>query len=36
MGRFGEMRLGRDYTPTFWNHTVFDPFGTNGVGARPT
>ncbi|MCY7315270.1 MAG: porin [Rubrivivax sp.] len=33
MGGFGEIRLGRDYTPTFWNHTIFDPFGTNGVGA---
>ncbi len=33
MGGFGEVRLGRDYTPTFWNHTVFDPFGTNGVGS---
>ena len=32
-GRFGEVRLGRDYTPTFWNDTVFDPFGTVGVGA---
>lgn len=32
MGGFGELRLGRDYTPTFWNHTVFDPFGTNGLG----
>lgn len=32
-GGFGEVRLGRDYTPTFWNHTVYDPFGTNGVGA---
>jgi predicted porin len=32
MGGFGEIRLGRDYTPDFWNHTVFDPFGTNGVG----
>lgn len=31
MGGFGEVRLGRDYTPDFWNHTVFDPFGTNGV-----
>ena len=28
----GELRLGRDYTPQFWNQTVFDPFGTNGVG----
>jgi predicted porin len=31
-GGFGEIRLGRDYTPTFWNTTIFDPFGTNGVG----
>lgn len=33
MGNWGEVRLGRDYTPTFWNWTVFDPFGTNGVGS---
>jgi predicted porin len=33
LGGFGEIRLGRDYTPDFWNHTVFDPFGTNGVGS---
>ena len=33
LGGFGELRLGRDYTPSFWNHTVFDPFGTNGVGS---
>jgi len=32
-GGFGELRLGRDYTATFWNDTVFDPFGTNGSGA---
>ena len=32
MGGFGEIRLGRDYTPTFWNNTVFDVFGTNGLG----
>ncbi len=32
-GNFGELRLGRDYTPTFWNYTVFDPFGTLGAGA---
>jgi predicted porin len=31
-GGFGEVRLGRDYKPTFWNLTVFDPFGTNGSG----
>jgi predicted porin len=28
----GELRLGRDYTPTFWNNTIFDAFGTNGLG----
>ncbi|MCU0968456.1 MAG: porin, partial [Rubrivivax sp.] len=33
LGGWGEVRLGRDYTPTFWNWTLFDPFGTNGVGA---
>jgi predicted porin len=31
--QWGELRLGRDYTPTFWSWTVYDPFGTNGVGA---
>ena len=33
-GGFGEIRLGRDYTPQFWNWTVYDPFGTNGVGTN--
>jgi predicted porin len=33
-GGFGEVRIGRDYTPSFWNDTVFDPFGTNGVGTN--
>jgi len=33
-GGWGELRLGRDYVPTFWNMTVFDPFGTNGVGTN--
>jgi predicted porin len=32
MGGMGELRLGRDYTPQFWSFTVYDPFGTNGVG----
>ena len=32
-GSWGAIRLGRDYTPTFWNHTAFDPFGTLGSGA---
>jgi len=35
-GGFGEFRLGRDYSPQFWNLTVFDPFGTNGVGTTQT
>jgi predicted porin len=35
-GGWGELRLGRDYTPQFWNHTIFDPFGTNGVGTTAT
>jgi predicted porin len=30
---WGEIRLGRDYTPTFWNMLVFSPFGINGVGS---
>jgi len=33
MGNFGELRIGRDYTPSFWNYTIFDPFGTNGPGS---
>ena len=33
-GNFGEVRLGRDYTPQFWTETAFDPFGTNGVGTN--
>jgi predicted porin len=32
-GGFGEVRLGRDYTPTFWSQTIFDAFGTNGLGS---
>lgn len=30
----GELRLGRDYTPTFWTQDVYDPFGTNGLGSN--
>lgn len=33
-GSVGELRLGRDYTPQFWNLTIFDPFLTSGVGAN--
>lgn len=36
MGGFGEVRIGRDYTPTFWNTTVYDAFGTNGIGQAST
>ncbi|MDB5874795.1 MAG: gram-negative porin family protein [Ramlibacter sp.] len=32
-GGWGELRLGRDYVPSFWNLAVFDPFGAVGVGA---
>ncbi len=33
-GSFGEIRLGRDYTPTFINLTpAAHPIGTNGVGS---
>ncbi len=35
-GGFGEVRLGRDYTPQFWNLAVFDPFGIVGVGTSQT
>ena len=33
-GNFGEFRLGRDYTPQFWNVTKFDPFSNNGVASN--
>lgn len=29
----GELRLGRDYTPTFYGFAHFDPFGTVGLGS---
>lgn len=29
---WGEIRAGRDYTPTYWNWSVYDPFGAIGVG----
>jgi len=31
-GGFGELRLGRDYTPIFWNDSMADPFAVQGVG----
>ncbi|MBV8500113.1 MAG: porin [Paucibacter sp.] len=34
-GSMGELRLGRDHTPTFWSTALFDPFGTGGgIGAN--
>jgi predicted porin len=33
-GGFGELRLGRDYTPTFTSDSAFDPYGTVGVGTN--
>jgi predicted porin len=36
-GRWGEVRVGRDYVPTFLNlTTTFTPFGTNGLGNTGT
>lgn len=34
IGGFGEVRLGRDYTPTFYVDASYDPFGVNGVGTN--
>lgn len=31
--QYGELRVGRDYVPGFWNLSHFSPFGTNGIGA---
>jgi len=28
----GEIRLGRDYNPSFWNTVFFDVYGANGLG----
>lgn len=33
IGRAGELRLGRDYTPTFFNLSESSPFGYNGIGS---
>lgn len=32
-GPWGELRAGRDVSPTFWNLVFFDPLGTSGVGS---
>jgi predicted porin len=33
MGNFGEIRLGRDFTPTFNSYSDYAVFGTNGSGS---
>lgn len=33
-GSWGELRIGRDYVPSFWNVAIFDPFGSQGVGTN--
>lgn len=33
MGNFGEIRLGRDFTPTFNSYSDYAAFGTNGSGS---
>lgn len=32
-GTWGEIRLGRDYAPSYWNLGLFDPFSSIGSGA---
>ena len=32
LGPWGELRLGRDYVPTFWTTPIFDAMGASGVG----
>lgn len=33
LGGFGELRVGREYTPQYWNQFLYEPFGNNGVGS---
>ena len=33
IGNFGEVRLGRDFTPTYLGYTDYDVFGDNGLAA---
>lgn len=35
-GNWGEVRLGRDYSPQYYNRFTYDPYGNNGVGASQT
>lgn len=36
IGGFGEVRLGRDYSPTFLVPSAYDPFGTNSIATFHT
>src|SRR4029453_8215189 len=33
LGGWGELRVGRDFVPTYLNLTGFDPFGAAGAGS---
>lgn len=33
-GNWGQVILGRDYSPVFWSNVAFDPFTVNGVGSN--
>lgn len=33
LGNFGELRLGRDFTPTYTGYSEYDPFGDSGIAA---
>lgn len=33
LGGFGELRVGREYTPQYWNQFLYEPFGNNGIGS---
>ena len=35
-GAWGELRLGRDYTPSYWNIANFDPWGNLGIAKSLT
>ena len=35
-GAWGELRLGRDYTPSYWNIANFDPWGNLGIAKSVT
>jgi predicted porin len=36
LGNFGEVRLGRDFAPSYLNNSAFDPFGNRGAGKAMT